>query len=138
MNKHIKAARTFNITIWNTQDGAVISTTYMTVSIIRFMDGSVQCDRDGVSISEEEAIGYAQEASYSGRMVLISEYAATEEIGVKAGHQLHIELGRLGFKNHFEFATQILGRVVDHFRTLTKDEAREVRSAAFGQFGMVG
>ena len=141
MSNDIKAARTYNLTIWRCMDGAVVSTHSLTLSITRYTDGTARCERDGVEISEAQAIGYAQSAQLDGRMVLISEYVAAVApagIGKTAGHMLHLELARLEFGNGLAFASEILGRPVDHFRTLTADEARSVRSAAYGSWGLVG
>lgn len=44
--------------------------------------------------------------------------------------EMHLEMGRLGLVNHYEFASQVLGRKVGSYEGLTEAEALEVWNAA--------
>lgn len=57
-------------------------------------------------------------------------------IGKPAACELHRELGRLKFRDHYATASEALGRAVESLAALTAREAHTVRSYAYGQWGM--
>ncbi|CAM3887048.1 hypothetical protein [Deinococcus frigens] len=57
-------------------------------------------------------------------------------IGNAAGCNLHRELGRLGFRDHYLTAGEALGRAVPSLAALTAQDAYTVRDYARGQWGM--
>ena len=57
-------------------------------------------------------------------------------IGKPAAHQLHIELGRLGYKGHYALASEVLGVEVTSLAALNAEDAATVRSYAYGQLGL--
>lgn len=63
--------------------------------------------------------------------------AASAQIGKAAARVLHVDLARLGFRNHYETAAEALGRAVSSLASLTPAESATVRSYARGQWGLV-
>ncbi|MPY67818.1 hypothetical protein F8S09_14190 [Deinococcus sp. SDU3-2] len=57
-------------------------------------------------------------------------------IGKAAARELHRELGRLGFRNHYATAAEVLERPVPSLALLSAEDAHTVRSYARGQWGM--
>jgi hypothetical protein len=57
-------------------------------------------------------------------------------IGKAAACELHRELGRLGFRDHYTTAAEVLERPVPSLAALTAEEAHTVRSYARGQWSM--
>lgn len=57
-------------------------------------------------------------------------------IGKPAACELHRELGRLGFTNHYLTASDALGYPVASLAALSADDAYTVRSYARGQWGL--
>lgn len=71
------------------------------------------------------------------RLTVTAEVLDTRPtIGNAAGHELHKELGRLGFRAHYLTASEALGRAVASFAALTAQDAYTVRDYARGQWGM--
>lgn len=62
--------------------------------------------------------------------------APVPTIGTPAARELHRELGRLRFTDHYGTASDALGYPVDSLAALTADEACTVRSYARGQWGL--
>jgi hypothetical protein len=89
--------------------------------------------------------------SSEGRMELISEerslepgevalavpVAPTERLGNARAHQLHIELGTLGFERGYGCASDALGYTVTSLAALSVGEANLVLVFAYGQWGRV-
>lgn len=64
---------------------------------------------------------------------------ATQPIGAATACTLHRDLGRLGYTqsaSHYQLAAEVLGRPVDHLRTLSRPEAAEVWTYACAQLGL--
>lgn len=59
-------------------------------------------------------------------------------IGKPTACQLHRELGQLGYRDHYALAGEVLGRPVPSLAALTATEADQVRSYAYGQWGLTG
>lgn len=57
-------------------------------------------------------------------------------IGKAAARVLHVDLARLGFRNHYATAAEALGRAVSSLASLTPAESATVRSYARGQWGL--
>jgi hypothetical protein len=51
----------------------------------------------------------------------------------REGHRLHRTLASCGITEHGDFASDVLGRRVEHFRLLTSEEIGRVRSAALAK-----
>lgn len=62
--------------------------------------------------------------------------APVPAIGKPAARELHRELGRLSFTDHYLTASDALGYPVVSFATLTPEDAYTVRSYARGQWGL--
>lgn len=57
-------------------------------------------------------------------------------IGKAAAHELHRELGRLGYRDHYTTAAEVLGVPVASLAALTTEQAQTVRSYAYGNWGL--
>lgn len=68
------------------------------------------------------------------RLEVIAETLNT--IGKPAACNLHRELGRLGFKDHYATTADALGRPVASLAALSAQDAYTVRNYARGQWGM--
>jgi len=68
------------------------------------------------------------------RLELLAEVLDT--IGKPAACNLHRELGRLGFRDHYTTAADALGRPVPSLAALSAQDAYTVRNYARGQWGM--
>jgi len=49
----------------------------------------------------------------------------------QAARELHVELSRLGIRDHYAFASRVLGREVFHLSALSPDERNRIREAAY-------
>uniref|UniRef100_A0A7V2F5S6 Uncharacterized protein n=1 Tax=Rhodothermus marinus TaxID=29549 RepID=A0A7V2F5S6_RHOMR len=71
-----------------------------------------------------------------GRVVTRREYeriAAACGGDKRAARELHVELSRLGIRDHYAFASRVLGREVRHLSELTPDERNLIRLEARAQ-----
>lgn len=59
------------------------------------------------------------------------------QIGKAAAYELHKELGRLKYRDHYATASAALERPVSSLAALTPEQAVTVRSFAYGQLGLV-
>jgi len=59
-----------------------------------------------------------------------------ETVGNALAHELHKEMGRLKYGNHYATAAEVLGREVTSLAALTPEEFAVVRSYVFGQHGL--
>lgn len=68
--------------------------------------------------------------------VLAFEPEQVRTIGKAAAYELHKELGRLRFRDHYGTAAAALERPVSSLAELTAEESNTVRSYARGQWGL--
>lgn len=105
-----------------------------TVTMSRTASG-VLATVDGQEVATERA---ARILAMSDRLEVTAEILedTAPTIGKPAACDLHKELGRLRFRDHYTVASEALGRTVASLATLTASEAHTVRSYAYGQWGM--
>ena len=63
------------------------------------------------------------------RAMLATGEAEPARADCAAGRRLHVDLGRAGVKDHYAFASRVLGRPVEHLRYLSAGERNAVRGA---------
>ena len=68
--------------------------------------------------------------------ILDTPAPAPERLGKAAAYELHRELGRLRFRDHYATASEALGVPVSSLAALTAEEANTVRSYARGSWGL--
>ncbi|CAM3991453.1 hypothetical protein [Deinococcus frigens] len=108
----------------------VMSTAVYAVTVSRTGQGFA-AEVDGVPVDVVAADRVLRNAD---RLELLAETLDT--IGKPAACNLHRELGRLGFKDHYATAADALGRPVPSLAALTPVDAYTVRNYARGQWGM--
>ncbi|WP_339095051.1 hypothetical protein WDJ50_11020 [Deinococcus sp. VB142] len=59
-------------------------------------------------------------------------------VGNASARALHVELSRLGYREHYAAASDALGRPVSSLAALTAAELKTVYSYAYGSLGLVG
>ncbi|WP_161882486.1 hypothetical protein [Deinococcus alpinitundrae] len=69
--------------------------------------------------------------------VLTSQALAAPGIGKAVACGLHRGLGRLGYREHYTLAGDVLNRVVPSFAAITAEERDLVREYAYRQLGLV-
>ena len=124
--------------IWNTStddlmDGAVVQVRTHTVTLTRTPTGIVALiDGQPADVLAADAI------LRSATTLTVTAEVLEVVIGKPAACELHKELGRLRFRDHYATASDALGRRVTSLAALTADEAATVRSYAYGQWGLTG
>jgi hypothetical protein len=108
----------------------ITGTVTYVVTISRTAQGFT-AEVDGLPVSVLEADQILRAAD---RLELLAEVLPT--IGKPAACNLHRELGRLGFKDHYATAADALGRPVPSLAALSAEDAYTVRNYARGQWGM--
>lgn len=115
-------------------DGAVISTSTHTVTLHRAAQGeAVNALIDGEDATLARAVALLGDA---WAVDVLAEVLSAPTIGTAAACELHRELGRLQFRNHYSAASDALGRPVSSLAALNAAEAATVRSYAYGQWGL--
>ena len=110
--------------------GVVTGTAVYAVTISRTGQGfTAEVDGQPVDVLQADRILRAAD-----RLELLAEVLPT--IGKPAACNLHRELGRLGFKDHYQTAADALGRPVPSLAALSPQDAYTVRDYARGQWGM--
>lgn len=90
----------------------------------------------------EAAQVLAQAAAYLGRpaaQALDAQPVSTPSaapVGKATGRALHVELSRLGYREHYAAAADALGRPVPSLAALTAAEVKTVYAYAYGSLGM--
>ncbi|WP_415577412.1 hypothetical protein, partial [Deinococcus radiodurans] len=90
----------------------------------------------------EAAQVLAQAAAYLGRPAaqpLAPQPVSTPSgapVGKATGRALHVELSRLGYREHYTAAADALGRPVPSLAALTAAEVKTVYAYAYGSLGM--
>ena len=112
----------------------VTSTAVYTITVSRTASGFA-AEVDGVPVDVLAADRLLRNAD---RLELMAEVLDTTapSIGNPAACNLHRELGRLGFKDHYTTAADALGRPVPSLAALSPQDAYTVRDYARGQWGM--
>jgi hypothetical protein len=62
--------------------------------------------------------------------------STAEPIGNALAHELHKELGSLGFGRGYDCASAALGRLISSLAALSAEDALTVRDYAYGQLGL--
>lgn len=110
--------------------GVVVSVATYVVTISRTGQGfTAEVDGQPVDVLEADQV-----LRNADRLELLAEVLPT--IGKPAACNLHRELGRLGFKDHYATAADALGRPVPSLAALSPEDAYTVRNYARGQWGM--
>lgn len=85
------------------------------------------------------------EAQRLAGLVLPVEFAPAPQpapsaapVGNASARALHVELSRLGYRQHYATAAAALGREVSSLAALTAAELKTVYSYAYGSLGLVG
>lgn len=125
--------RTWNTSTDDLMDGAVVQVRTHTVTLTRTPAGIVALiDGKPADVREADRI-------LRGATTLTVQTEVLEAvIGNAVACELHKDLGRLRFRDHYATASDALGRRVTSLAALTADEARTVRSYAYGQWGLTG
>lgn len=84
----------------------------------------------------EEAVRWMERAKLNGYVEMVTQ--SIPFAGKVAAHRLHVTLGSLGYKRHYEVAAEVLGRPVTSLAHLTGAELALVCTYAHGQLGLVG
>lgn len=130
-------SRTWRTHNTDEMDGVVIRAHSHTVTLSRdFVDGPLSAQVDGEAADLADAVYLVQNAY---RVEVLTEtLAPTPEpgIGKPAACELHRELGRLKFRDHYATASEALGLPVVSLAALTAMQAQTVRSYAYGQWRM--
>lgn len=127
--------RTWNTVTHDCMDGAVVQVRQHAVTLTRTAAGLV-AEIDGQPADVLKADQILRGATF--RTVTAEVLEAPATIGNRAACELHRILGRLRFRDHYSAAAEALGREVRSLAALTLEEARTVRSWAYGQWGLVG
>lgn len=134
MNPTTRATtRTWTTRTDDQMDGAVVQVRTHTITLTRTPTG-ITAEIDG-----QPADVLAADAILRGATsVTVTAEVLVPVIGNAVACELHKVLGRLRFRDHYGLAAEALGRTVRSLATLTADEARTVRSYAYGQWGLTG
>lgn len=125
--------RTWNTVTYDCMDGAVVQVRHHTVTLTRAAEG-LTAEIDGQSADVLAADSILRGATFRTVTAEVLEVPAT--IGNAAACELHKELGRLRFRDHYLTASDALGYRVDSLAALSAEEAYTVRSYARGQWGL--
>lgn len=134
MNTSTRAStRTWETRTDDQMDGAVVQVRTHTITLTRTPTGNVALiDGQPADVREADAILRGATA------LTVTAEVLEIVIGKPAACELHKELSRLKFRDHYATASDALGRRVTSLAVLTRDEARTVRSYAYGQWGLTG
>lgn len=106
-----------------------------TVTIYRTPDG-LRATVDGQDATVLEAHTILSHATT--RTVTAETLEPTPRaVGKATAHELHRELGRLRFRDHYAAASEGLGVPVRSLAALTAEDVQTVRSYARGQWGLI-
>ncbi len=119
-------------------DGAVIQTRRQTVALFRSrFTGELHGLVNGNAVPLRAAVSILQGADRVTKVYEVLEQPEqAPTIGNAEARELHRELGRLRFRDHYATASEALGTPVHSLAALTAEQACTVRSYARGQWGM--
>ncbi|SMB93199.1 hypothetical protein [Deinococcus hopiensis] len=126
---------TYKARVADVEYGVIRSVTTHFVTLARDHSGNLSAIVDGENMNFVEASRLLDRASQVEKIEEVI-LPAPAPIGNPAAHQLHRTLGRLGYRNHYALASEVLGRTVTSLAALTAEDAATVRSYAFGQLGL--
>lgn len=97
----------------------------------RVFVGGTEVTTDAARVAAiEDAQAYFRATGERPEKVMVA--VVEEGIARTEAHALHVTLGKLGIRNHPEFAAFVLGRPVPHFTGLPLSDARLIRERALG------
>lgn len=119
-------------------DGVTVQVRRHTVALYRSRyTGEVMGLIDGNAVPLERAVSLILSADVLTKVFEQLEQVPTAAlIGKQAARTLHLDLARLGFRDHYTTAADALGRFVSSLADLTAAESATVRSYARGQWGL--
>ncbi|WP_161883941.1 hypothetical protein [Deinococcus alpinitundrae] len=134
-------SRTFNILSVTRECGVTTDVEYTTVQLTR-ADTGLTAQINGQPAELERAVATLRTAE---RVWLLEEVltepapvaAEVAVIGKAVACELHRELGRLGYREHYALAGDVLNRVVPSLAAITAAERDLVREYAYGQLGLM-
>ena len=127
---------TYRARVADVEYGVTLSVTTHHITLTRDHSGSLSAIVDGENVEYSYAEGLLNlSEAQKHTPELLEEVILTPTIGKQAARALHIELGRLGHKNHYALAAEVLGKTVASLADLTEEEAVEVRSYGYGVLG---
>jgi hypothetical protein len=133
MNTNTRAtSRTWKAHTTYRECGVVTGVSAHAVTITRTASG-FRATVDGLPVGVLDADRVLRAAD---RLEVTGEVLEHGPIGKAAGCELHRELGRLGFRDHYTTASEALARPVSSFAALSEADAYIVRDYARGQWGM--
>lgn len=116
-------------------DGAVVQVRRHTVALYRSKLGNgLMGIVDGKAVSLRDAVSILEGADTVTKTAEVLE--EVRPIGKASAYELHKELGRLKFSDHYATASEALGVPVSSLAQLTAEQAHTVRSYARGQWGL--
>lgn len=120
-------------------DGVTVQVRRHTVALYRSRyTGEIMGLIDGNAVPLERAVSVILSADVVTKVYEeLEQLPAAAPIGNQAARTLHVDLSRLGFRDHYATAADALGRPVASLADLTAAESATVRSYARGQWGMV-
>ena len=128
---------TYKTRVADYEYGVVRSIDTVFVTLTRDHGGRLSAVVDGENVGYGYAVGILNRASQVEKIEEAYLPSPTQLVGKPVAHRLHIELGRLGYRNHYALAGEVLGRAVTSLAALTAEEVKLVRSYAYGQLGLV-
>ena len=118
-------------------DGAVVQVRRHTVALYRSpLTGEALGILDGKTVPVRKVLDILTDPDTRATVTAEKLEQRPERIGKAAAYELHKELGRLRFRDHYTAASEALGFPVSSLAALTAEEAHTVRSYARGQWGM--
>jgi len=128
--------RKFDVLTVDRECGVVVDVRSHTVTLTRTAAGLI-AEIDGLADTVDSAVRLLTQAQ---RVNLLEEVLTapmpTGVIGKAVACELHRELGRLGYREHYALAGDVLNRVVPSLAALTAAERDLVREYAYGQLGL--
>lgn len=128
--------RTFRATVHHRPCGENWGDTTHTVTLTRTAQG-ITAEVNGQPATLEQGVRLLNAAA---RVDVLSEelMPLPATIGNRAARDLHLTLARLGYRDHYTTASEVLERPVSSLAALTAEEAVTVRSYGYGQLGLAG
>ncbi len=128
-------SRTWQTVTYDRMDGSIVQVRRHTVTLSR-VTGTLTAEIDGKAADVFTADNILRGADFRTVTAETLVDAPAQSIGNATACELHKELARLRFTDHYGTASDALGYPVDSLAALTADEAYTVWSYARGQWGL--
>lgn len=126
-------SRSWKATITYRECGVVTGSSTHTVTLSReLVGGPLSATVDSQAASVRRAVNLLEGA----QVEVLAEVLSLPTIGNPAACELHRELGRLKYRDHYAAASEALGLTVRSLASLTAAQAQAVREYAYGQWGL--